>query len=116
MAVLVPVVPTLTDAGLTPSWGAANTDGYAIPGDGRTFCEVKNVNGAGINVIVDIPVTVDGLAVTDKTVAVALTVGDKMIGPFPPALYNQVTGTWVGYVLMTFSAVADVTVAWFRMP
>jgi len=116
MAILVPTVQTLDPGGITPTYGAPNADGYAIPGDGRTMVEVKNTNGAGITVTIDIPVTVDGLAITDKAVAVALTVGDKIIGPFAPSIYNQVAGTWVGYVLLTFSAVADVTVAWFRLP
>ena len=116
MAVLVPTVQTLDAAGVTPSFGAANADGYAIPGDGRTVMEVKNTNGASRTVTVDIPLTVDGLAVTDKAVTVGATTGDKIIGPFPPATYNQPSGTWQGYVLVTFSAVADVTVAFYRLP
>jgi hypothetical protein len=116
MAILVPTVQLMSSDGITPTFGAANADGYAIPGDGRTVVEVKNTNGAGITVTIDIPGTVDGLAVTDKPVAVALTVGDKIIGPFKPSVYNQVTGTWAGYALVTFSAVADVTVAFLRMP
>jgi hypothetical protein len=116
MAILVPTVQTITRDGVTPTFGAANADGYALPGDGKSWIEVKNTNGAGITVTLDIPSTYDGLAVTDKAVAVALTVGDKIIGPFPPAIYNQPSGTYAGKVLITFSAVADVTVGFFRMP
>ena len=115
MAVLNITVQNLAAAGITPSFGAANADGYAIPGDGRTVVEVKNVNGAGRTVTVDIPHTVDGLAVTDLAVAVAATTGDKIIGPFTPETFNQPTGTWQGKVLMTFDAVADVTVACYRL-
>ena len=116
MAVLVPTVQSISRDGVTPTFGAANADGYALPGDGRTWIECKNINGATRTVTADIPGTVDGLAVTDKAVVVAATTGDKIIGPFPPSIYNQVTGVWAGYVLLTFDAVADLTIAFLRMP
>jgi len=116
MAIVAATVQTLSRDGVTPSFGAANADGYALPGDGRTVIEVKNTNGATRTVTVDIPGTVDGLAVTDKAITIPATTGDKIIGPFPPGTYNQPSGTWQGYVLVTFSAVTDVTVAFYRMP
>ena len=116
MAVLVPTIQSFSRDGVTPTFGAANADGYALPGDGKTVIEVKNTNGATRTVTVDIPMVVDGLAITDKAVVVPATTGDKIIGPFPPGMYNQPSGTWQGYVLVTFTAVADVTVAFYRMP
>jgi hypothetical protein len=116
MAILVPTVQTLTRDGVTPTFGAANADGYALPGDGRTWIEVKNTNGATRTVTIDIPGVVDGLVVTDKAVVVPITTGDKIIGPFPPATYNQVAGVWPGYVLITFTSVVDVTIGFFRLP
>jgi hypothetical protein len=116
MSILAPAVESIVRGGLTPTFGAANADGYALPGDGKTFVEVKNTNGATRTVTIDIPGTVDGLVVTDKAVVVDATTGDKMIGPFPPGTYNQPTGTWAGRVLITFTAVTGVTIGFFRLP
>jgi hypothetical protein len=116
MAILVPTVQTRSSAGITPTFGAANADGYALPGDGRTCMEVKNTNGSSITVTIANPRTEDGLAYANKAVTVAATTGDKQCGPYKPSIYNQISGTWAGYVLVTFSAVADVTVAFTRDP
>lgn len=113
MSILVPTVQVITRDGVTPTFGAANADGYALPGDGKTWIELKNTNGATRTVTFDIPGTYDGLAVTDKAVIVPITTGDKIIGPFPPAVYNQISGTHAGKVLITFDAVADLTIGFF---
>ena len=111
MAITVLAVQQLSRAGVTPAFTAANVDGHYILNDGKTFFEVKNTNGAGITVTIDTPQTVDGLAVAQRTVTVAATTGDKMIGPFTTD-YNQ-PGT--ENLLVTFSAVTDVTCAAFRV-
>lgn len=84
--------------------------------DGRTMLRVKNGSVGDITATIDVTQTVDGLAVTDRTLTVKAT-GDADgldfldIGPFP-ASYNQADG----YVWVTFSAVADVTVGAYRLP
>lgn len=110
MAVTALAVQQIGRAGVTPVFSAANTDGHTILNDGKTFLEVKN-GGSEITVTIDTPQTVDGLAVANRAVVVAATTGDKMIGPFTTD-YNQV-GT--EYILVTFSAVASVTVGAFRV-
>jgi hypothetical protein len=91
-------VQSIARAGITPTFGALNasTDGgNSFPNNGQTFLEVKNASGAPITVTFYFPATsyVDGAAVASKTVTVALTTGDKMIGPFPPGIYNQPDGS-----------------------
>ena len=68
---------------------------------------------ANCNVVLDIPVTVDGQAVTDRTVVVLASTGDKIIGPFPPATYNTPgTSMLSGF---TVSEVTGLTVAVIRV-
>lgn len=94
-------------AGLTPSFTAANVDGHSIANDGHTCIEVKNASGSPINVTFPIPVLVDGQAVTSLVVSIPATTGDKIIGPFPPATYNQADGK----LYVDFSAVTSVNCA-----
>lgn len=100
--------------GLNPAYTAGNgSGGHSIPNDGRVFIHVKNGSGAPINATLQTPVTVDdqaALAVSDLVVAVPAS-GERMIGPFPPALYNQSDGK----VYLDFSAVTSVTVAALRL-
>lgn len=108
-------VQSIIRNGLAPSFGAANVDGHAVPNDGKTWIEVKNAGGSPITVTIQTPGTVDGMAVADRTVVVPATTGDRMIGPFPPNQYNQISGSDVGTVYVDFSAVTSVTVAAFTM-
>ena len=97
-----------------PLAAATATHGNKFPNDGKTWLRVKNGAGAPITVTVDVPKSVDGLALPDLTVAVAAT-GDgagldfQDIGPFPID-WNQTDG----YIWATFSAVTTVTVGAFR--
>lgn len=67
----------------------ANT--YYFPNDGRTKLFVRNATGSTCVVTIETPKTVDGLAVTDRTVSVA-TAKEFEIGPFPPDTYNNDSG------------------------
>lgn len=96
--------------GLTPVFSAANVDGHSVANDGHTMLEVKNASAAPINVTIVTPGLVDGNAIADLVVAVPANTGDKMIGPFPPGIYNQADGT----IYVDFSAVVTVTVAAVR--
>lgn len=105
----------VVDEGLTPVYTAANVLGHMIPGDGGVIIQVKNTSGSPINVTVQTGGTLLGEPVTDKVIAVPATTGDKLIGPFPPALYNQPSGADAGKVYIDFSAVTSVTCAAFRV-
>lgn len=108
-------VQDIARSGLAPSFSAANADGHAIYNDGKTFIEVKNTDASPITVTIQTPGTVDGLAISDRTVTIPATTGDKMIGPFPPDKYNQISGSDKGKVYVDFSAVSNVTVAALRL-
>jgi len=49
---------------------------------------IKNAGTGACVVTVDIPITPDGQAVTDKSVTVPAA-GERFFGPFPKAVYNQ---------------------------
>lgn len=102
-------VQTIVKTGIVPSYAAANVDGNSFANDGNTFHHVKNGSGSSINVTYQTPGTVDDLAVTDRVVAVAAG-AEKMIGPFPPGIYNQ-----SGEVYVDYSAVTTITVAAIKM-
>jgi hypothetical protein len=104
-------VTPLTRAGITDSLGAANVDGHTIDNPSeRMWVEVANGSGGSINVTIDIVVSVDGQAVTDRVVAVGAG-ARKKIGPFPTNIYNDGNGD----ILVTFSAVTSVTVGAFSI-
>jgi hypothetical protein len=110
MAMTALSVQNIVRSGLTPSFSAANADGHSVVNDGKkTFVEVKNAGGSSITLTIKTPGTVDGLEVTDRTVTVGATTGDKMIGPFPVEDYGA-------SVEITFSAVTSVTCAAFKLP
>lgn len=96
--------------GLESVGQAAVADGNKFSNDGRMFLRVLNEDASSINVTIQTPVTVDGLAVTDLVVAVPAGEA-RDIGPFPPAIYNQTDGM----VYVDYSAVTDITVTLFRL-
>jgi hypothetical protein len=100
----------ISRAGVTPTYNAASADNNSFVNDGRTLVQVLNV-GAEMTVTIVTPGTVDGLAITDRAVVVPLTTGNKMIGPFPPDIYNQSDGK----VHLNWSRSSDVTFAVMRM-
>ena len=104
------VVPqTLSRAGITPTYNAATapgTGGDGFSNGGRTFIHVLNT-GVEKTLTIQTPGTVDGNAITDRAVVIPLTTGNKMIGPFPPAIYNQSNGQ----VYLDWSLETDVTFA-----
>lgn len=102
--------------GLTPAYTSVNaTDVYFAQNDGRLFLHVKNTNAGSGTVTVQTPGTVDSqatLAITDLVATVPQTSGDKMIGPFPPDIYNNVSGQ----LRITFSLATGMSVAAVRLP
>lgn len=105
-------VTAVSRAGVTAGPVAATSGGGGdeFPNDGRTLLEVVNGGGGSITVTLDIKQTVDGGAVTDRTVTLAAG-ARKRIGPFPPAIYNDPT---TGRAKVTFSGVSSVTVEAFK--
>ena len=96
--------------GLKETLEAANTDGNKFANDGMMFVHVKNGAGAPINVTIQTPGTVDGLAIAEQVVAVT-NAEERLIGPFPPGIYNQSDG----YVYVDYSAVTTITVSVLRL-
>lgn len=109
MAVLT--VQQLTRAGITPTYAAAAGGGDSFPNDGHTFVQFKNTNAAARNVTIVTQITVDGKAVADDVINVPLTTGDKIVGPFPSGIYNDVNGL----IQMTYDAATNLTVGVFRL-
>ena len=99
-------VQTISRSGLEPSYASASADGDAFANNGRTFLHIKNT-GTEKTVTIVTPNTVDGLAISDRTVTVDATTGDVMVGPFPTNIYNQSDDT----VYVNYSSETDVTVA-----
>jgi hypothetical protein len=86
-------VQDIVRTGVIPSYAsaAATADGNQFQNDGRVFLHVKN-SGTEKTVTVQTPGLVDGLAIAELAVVVVATTGDKIIGPFPPGIYNQADG------------------------
>jgi hypothetical protein len=105
---------TRAGTGLVPTYKSdLTTDTYFVPNDGRTVVHFLNTGGSNSVVTVVTPQTVDGQAVADPTYTVALTSGNKFIGPFPPNTYNVAT---TGEFSFTLTNPEDVSCAVFRMP
>jgi hypothetical protein len=98
-------------AGITPTYNAGTlTDGDAFTNDGKTMIQVLNTGGS-TTLTIQTPGTVDGLAITDRTVVIPATTGNKYIGPFPTTQYNQSDGK----VYLDWSQVTGITFAVVRV-
>lgn len=101
---------TVHDAGrigldLTTNKTTVNTSNtYQFPNDGRVKMFVNNITNTNCVATIVTPNTVDGLAVTDRTVTVG-TLKAFVVGPFPPDIYNNDSG----YVAMTFDQAVEIT-------
>lgn len=97
--------------GLTPAYAAVDQpNGNQFSNDGTMFLHVKNGSASPITVTIATPGLVDGLAVADLAVTVT-NAQERMIGPFPPNIYNQAGGL----VYVDYSAGASVTAGLFRL-
>lgn len=76
--------------------------------DGRTFLHVKNTNAATRTVTVDSTKLCDQGFDHNQDVVIPATTGDVMIGPFATARFGAL-------VTVTYSAVAGVTIAAFKL-
>lgn len=103
-------VEPVVRAGLAATYTAAFVDGHKFKNDGKTILHIKN-GAVALNLTVQTPGTVDGLAVADRVVAVGAST-DKFIGPFPASQYNQAAD---GMVYIDYDDLSNVTVAVLRV-
>jgi hypothetical protein len=85
----------------------ASTNNYVVRNPGNVILHFKKSGAGNCNVILVTPKSVDGLAITDRTVTVPATTGDLFIGPFPPDIYNNANGD----IDFTVSEVTGLTLA-----
>jgi hypothetical protein len=112
MARVLLTVQPVSRLGVEPAYAAAQTDGNSFNNTGREFLHIKN-GAIDCVVTVKTPRTVDGQAVTERTVTVTAT-EERMIGPFPPATFNQL-GASGDVVFVDYDDVTNVTLGVFRI-
>lgn len=100
-------------AGIVPTYEAANADGHMFTNTGTEILHIKNGSGSSINVTLQTGLTIDGLAVADRTVAIAAG-AEKMMSGLATQYYNQTSGADAGKVYIDLSAVTTVTLAVFK--
>lgn len=82
----------IVQTGATPptQTNSDSASGHKITGNnGRLFLEVTNVGGTAETVTVATPLVVGGLTVASLGVSVPSASAVRVIGPFPPTIYNQ---------------------------
>jgi len=102
----------VTLAGLAATYNSIDaTDVYfANNSRGKVFLLFKNTGGSPSVVTFDITQTVAGLTVTDPTVSVPATTGERLIGPFP-GVWEEAGGVQKGRVKFSQDQATGVTVA-----
>jgi len=107
-------VQQMTITGITPTFNAANGGGDTFPNDGKTYVHVKNGSGGSLTITFDAVSGFNDAAygpITFTDTAVAIPAGEeRIVGPFPPARFNNTSGR----VAMTYSGVTSLTVGVFR--
>lgn len=111
MATVTKNAETVERAGIAATYNGALSaaDTYKVPNNERTVLHFKNTGGAATTVSFDIPGTVDGQAIADRTVQVPATNGDRFVGPFPRRVYGD-------DITFTLSVAAGVSFAAVRLP
>lgn len=77
------------------SYTDIGADGVKFKNTGKEFIIVKRDAASTSTITITTPITIDGLAVTDLTVAMAAgdsAVQEKILGPFPTQYYNNEGG------------------------
>lgn len=96
-----------TAAGASPLLNV--TDTFIWSNTGRECLHFMKSGAGACNVVIKIPGKVDGLDIAERTVVIAATSGDVVIGLFPPAFYNTPGSSMaVGF---TVSDITGLTVA-----
>lgn len=103
-------VTQISTAGVAPpTFVAAAGGGDQFANNGKTLFEAKNASGSPITVTFVRQKACDQGTVHTTTVSVPATTGDRICGPFDPALFNDANG----FCQVTYSAVTSLTVAAF---
>jgi hypothetical protein len=112
---LVPQPLTVTGSNPATAMVAATADGYQVPNtSGLLFLDVNNASGVSVDVTLPVPITVDGLAVSSRVVAVPAG-ARRLIGGITPDVFNRPAGDAdVGDVFIDVAPFASVTVGAFR--
>ncbi|KKM73945.1 hypothetical protein LCGC14_1405400 [marine sediment metagenome] len=82
-------------------------DTHIVRNDGATFLLFEKSAAVNCVVTVQTPATVGGLAVAERTFTITASGGDMVVGPFPPAIFNDA----VGDLRFTLTDVDGLTVA-----
>ncbi len=98
-------------SGATYHGSLSTSDTYLVRNDGRVILHFKKTGAGNCVVTLETPGTVDGLAVSDRTVTVPATTGDVFMGPFSPRVYNDVSGD----LKITLSEVTGLSFAVLRV-
>ncbi len=111
-------VQSPTIAGVIPTNAAATlTDGNRFINTGREFIMITN-DGAVNPCVVTIPTpqTINNLTIQDPTVSVPKDGIIKIIGPFPPSIYNNPgSATDPNEVYIEYDQTTSVLVSVFRV-
>ena len=108
-------VQQISRAGMNPALAAAAAGGDAFPNTGRVFLRVKNAHATvarTVTAVSQLPAGAipQGAVKTDLAVAVP-ALGERWIGPFDPASFNDANGR----VVVTYDTEADLTVGAFAL-
>jgi hypothetical protein len=101
---------TVSHTGLAVAFSAATSGGDTCATGSGLVLLVKNGDASSHSVTLATPGTVDGLAIADRTVAVAA--GVTAMIPLPDLYRDPATGL----CSLTYTAVTSVTVAVVRVP
>lgn len=96
---------SVTTAGAAITLEAANVAGNSVRFVDHRAIWVKNASGSIVTVTLPTPGTSDGLAITDRTVSVPATTGERLIKLHRNEMQSD------GTVNIDYSAVTSVTVA-----
>lgn len=97
----------MASSGLQATYSAVSASDTADISGGTTFLHVKNAGASSDTVTVVTPGTVDGLAISDRTVSVP-NGQERFIGPLAPAVYMDPA---TGLATITHSYTTSVTCA-----
>lgn len=85
-------IQQVVNSGLSQTYtstGLSTGDTYTFSNDGRIFIHIKKTGAADCTLTITTQATLNGFAVTDRTVTVVATTGDMMVGPFPASVFND---------------------------
>jgi len=100
--------------GITPTYSAADAQGNAFANNGATFVHIKNIGAVTITATFVTPLMIGRFAVADLAIIIPPT-SEKVIGPFIPAVFNELSGASKGDCTVTWSSPISVTLGVFRL-